>query len=739
MKNISCNHVFGIKRALLFCVLALLCIFTAKAWDENIVISTENNSLILSGNYGEEPRFSHYGAAIRNNDVDYMHDIWAGMNSPAYPAFGSEYNTLTSLQLVHPDGNPTTYLVMEEVCRAATPRGQLTTLVLKDKYYQVTVRLNYLAIEADDVIEMWTEVTNDGKKNLTVRRLDSGFLPIRQSDVWLSHLHGTWTAEGQLTSEPLTRGVKTIKNLDGARNGQGDHAEVMLSLDGQPRENEGSVIGAILCWSGNYEIRIDTDNHYSHNLMAGMSSEMSECSVAPGKTLQSPKLAITYSTDGMSGVSRNFHRWARHGAMHGGDMLRDILLNSWEGVYLNVDETKMKEMMRDFAELGGELFVMDDGWFGDKYPRTYDNSSLGDWIVDRKKLPDGIDGLISAAKEYGLKFGIWIEPESTNTISELYDKHPDWVMKVENRNPRLARGGTQLLLDMSNPEVQDFVFSVVDNLLDNYPEIAYIKWDANAGAMNYGSQYLSRNRQLEVNVAYHKGLEKTLQRIREKYPDVVMQACGGGGGRADYGVMPYFDEIWVSDNTDPLQRIYMQWGTSMFYPAMSMAQHVSASPNHQTGRVTPLKFRFDVAMSGRLGMEMQPSDMNKEEKAFAKKAIADYKKIRPVVQTGDLYRLISPYDYKGVASLMYVSPDKEKAVFFSYKLEHFRDQAIPRFTMKGLDKNKNYRFREINVPDGKSSSHLDGKIANGDMLMNVGFEIPLDEEYASRVYELTAE
>lgn len=739
MKKYRTNQIVRSVGCMLAGAVSMCCALHASAWDENIVISTANNSLVLSGNYGEAPRFSYYGEAIKNGEADALHDLHAGMNRPAYPAFGDEFNTLTSLQLVHPDGNPTTYLVLEKVDRTETPRGILTTLTLKDRHYPVTVKLNYLALEKDDVIEMWAQLTNNGKKNLTVRRLDSGFLPVRRGDVWVSHQHGAWTAEAQLTSEPLTRGVKTIKNLDGARNGHYDRAEVMLSLDGEPRENDGATIGAALCWSGNYEIRIDTDNQFCHNLMAGMSAEMAEYSLAPGKSIESPKLAITFSPEGMSGVSRNFHRWARHGAVHGGDRPRDILLNSWEGVYLNVNEEKMKEMMRDFAELGGELFVMDDGWFGDKYPRTYDNSSLGDWVVDRQKLPNGVEALIKAARENGLKFGIWIEPESANTISELYDKHPDWVMQVKNRELRKGRGGTQVLLDMSNPAVQDFVFGVVDDLLTKYPEIAYIKWDANVEAMNYGSTYLPADKQLEINMAYHRGLEKTLQRIREKYPDVVLQACGGGGGRVDYGVMPYFDEIWVSDNTDALQRIYMQWGTSMFYPSMVMAQHVSASPNHQTGRSTPLKFRFDVAMTGRLGMEMLPSDMTGSEKAFAKKAIADYKVIRPTVQLGDLYRLISPYDRKGVASLMYVSPEKDRGVFFAYKLEHFRDQAIPRFTMKGLDKDRTYRFRELNVPAGETPSHLDGKKATGAMLMNTGFELPLDGEYASRVYELVAE
>lgn len=710
---------------------------TAYAWDEDIVVSTDNSSLVLSSNYGEEPRFSHYGAKIEDCQVSAMHDIWAGMNRNAFPVFGREYNTLTSLQIVHADGNPTTYLAFEKVERMETPRGTLTTLIMKDREYPVTVKLNYLAITHDDVIEMWSEVTNTGKKAFSIRRLDSGNLPFRRSDAWVSHLHGAWTAECNLVSEPLNMGVKTIKNLDGARNAHLDHAEVMISLDGKPSENSGATIGAVLCWSGNYEIRIDTDNNYCHNLMAGISAEMFEYHLAGGKSFSSPRLAVTYSKEGMGGVSRNIHRWARNGAVHGGDKLRDILLNSWEGVYLDVDEAKMTEMMRDFADLGGELFVMDDGWFGSKHPRKQDNAGLGDWVVDREKLPDGIESLIKAAKSNGLRFGIWIEPESANSLSELYEKHPDWMMQVKNRDIRYGRGGTQSLLDMANPKVQDFVVSVVDNLMREYPEIAYIKWDANVEAMNYGSPYLGDKNQLEVNIAYHRGLESALQRIRAKYPDLVMQACGGGGGRASYGVMPYFDEIWVSDNTDALQRIYMQWGTSLFYPSICMAQHVSASPNHQTGRITPLKFRFDVAMTGRLGMEMLPSSMTDGEKAFSRKAIADYKRIRPVVQFGDLYRLISPYDKKGVASLMYVSPEKNKAAFFVYKLEHFRNQVIPRFTMQGLDATKTYRFRELSVPEGKSPSYLDGKQATGDMLMNVGFEVPLDGEYASRVYEVT--
>jgi len=726
-----------IRQAILL-ICAAAYVAPAYGWDKDILVSTPNTSLVLSGNIGGDLRFTHYGANVEPSHVAELHATGAGMERPAYPAFGAETNTLTSLSVLHADGNPTTRLVLEDVDVTALPGGSLTTVTLTDQAYPMTVKLNYATHDASDVIETWAEITNGEKKTVTLRRMDSGFLPVRSGNVWLMHQHGTWGAEASVTSEPLSPGTKIISNFDGARNGQNDRAEVMLSLDGKPDEHSGRTIGAILCWSGNYKLRLHTDNVYCHNLMAGISDENSEYYLEPGATFVTPKLALTYSTDGMGGVSRNFHKWGRAGAIHGGDVARDVLLNSWEGVYLDVDEAKMDAMMRDFAALGGELFVMDDGWFGDKYPRTKDNSSLGDWVVDRRKLPSGIEGLIAEAKRNGLKFGIWIEPECTNTISELYEKHPDWVIQADNRDLRVGRGGTQLLLDMGNPDVQDFVFGVVDDLMTKYPELAYIKWDANVSMLNYGSKALPKDRQLQTGIAYHKGLEATLKRIRAKYPDLTIQACGSGGGRVNYGVMPYFDEIWVSDNTDALQRIYMQWGTSMFYPAMLMAQHVSASPNHQTHRAIPMKFRFDVAMTGRLGMEMRPSDMTDAEHAFAKKAIASYKRIRDVVQFGNLYRLISPYDGTGFASLMYVDEHADRAVFFAYKLDHYQNQPRPRFYMAGLDSSKNYILREINVPIGQQPSRLDGITVSGATLMNAGLEIPLNGEYASRVYELTA-
>ena len=328
---------------------------------------------------------------------------------------------------------------------------------------------------------------------------------------------------------------------------------------------------------------------------------------------------------------------------------------------------------------------------------------------------------------------MWIEPEMANTTSELYEKHPDWIIKAPQREPVKGRGGTQVVLDLSNPKVQDFVFSIVDNLLTKYPEIAYIKWDANAPVMNHGSQYLSKNDQSHLYIAYHQGLIKVLERIRAKYPDVVIQDCASGGGRANYGLLPYFDEFWVSDNTDALQRIFMQWGTSYFFPAIAMASHISAVPNHAVFRTTSLKLRCDVAMSGRLGMEIQPKNMTDEEKAFCRQVISEYKKVRPVIQFGDLYRLHSPYKGDNMASEMYVSPDKQKAVFFWWKLETFKNQHIPRVKMAGLDADRMYTVHELNRIDLKPL-HCEGKTYSGAFLMQNGLEMPYthDVEYSKK-------
>ncbi len=718
----------------------------ASVFAELVDINTPGTSLILDAREGEPLKILYYGDRLSAQDAAALQDGGGAINLNAYPVYGLQPMAEAALSVTHADGNRTTDVAVTGVSKSTdADGGEVTTVAMKDRYYPLEVNVNYRTYPGDEVIETWVDVKNGEKGTVTLNRFMSGYLPVRYGDVWMSSLYGTWADETNLTEEPLTHGVKMIKNKDGLRNSHTSHSEVMLSLDGKPRENTGRVIGAALCYPGNYKLFVDTDDGNYHHLFAGINEENSEYHLKKGESFTTPELALTYSDEGLGGVSRNFHRWGRAHRLHAGDKERKILLNSWEGVYFDINEPVMAGMMEDIASMGGELFVMDDGWFGDKYPRDVDNSSLGDWVVDTKKLPNGINGLLEEAKKNGIKFGIWIEPEMTNTVSELYEKHPEYIVKAPNREVVKGRGGTQLVLDLANPKVQDLVFEVVDTLMTKYPAIDYIKWDANAPVMEHGSQYLTADNQSHLYIDYHKGLEKTLDRIRAAHPDVTIQACASGGGRANWGFLPWFDEFWVSDNNDALQRVYMQWGTSYFYPAIAMASHISASPNHQTFRRIPVKFRADVAMSGRLGLEMQPRNMSDEDKAVCRQAIADYKTIRPIVQFGDLYRLQSPYDKKGVASLMYVTPAKDDAVFYWWKLDTFMGQQLPRIPMAGLDPDKTYRVHELNRIDNEPLP-FEGKTFTGRYLMSNGLEMPLtykvdynkNSDFSSRVLRLTA-
>lgn len=729
------------RKIMFLCSLMLCLVVSAK----QVVIETAHLSLVLDATEGKAPAYVYFGSKLSAKELNHIQIPVEG-RMDAYPAYGLNCPAEPALAIRHADGNLSTVLTVKGVNSAVEGNGTVTRIHLLDPVYQTTVDLCYKSVNDVDMIEVWTEISNGEKNTIHLTRFASAMLPIRRGDVWASHLYGSWANEARLVEEPLNQGILEVRNNDGTRNSHTDHAEMMFSLDGKAQENSGDVIGAALCYSGNYQLRIVTDDTEYHYFFAGIREANSEYHLRKGEKFVTPHLALTFSKEGLSGVSRNFHKWGRKYMLAHGDKERKILLNSWEGVYFDINQQGMDQMMGDIASMGGELFVMDDGWFGDKYPRKDDSSSLGDWVVDRNKLPEGIEGLIRDAKKHGIKFGIWIEPEMTNTVSELYEKHPDWVVKAPNRDVVTGRGGTQLVLDLANPAVQDYCFKIVDDLMTKYPDIDYIKWDANMDIRNHGSQYLSMDNQSHLYIAYHQGFAKLCDRIRAKYPDLTIQACASGGGRANWGVLPWFDEFWVSDNTDALQRIYMQWGTSYFFPAIAMASHISATPNHTVFRTTSLKYRIDVAMSGRLGMEIQPKNMTEAEKTLCRNAIAEYKQIRPIVQFGDIYRLLSPYDRKGAASMMYVAENKSKAVFYWWKTESFQNEHLPRVKMAGLNSEKMYRIHELNRVDLKPLS-FEGQSFSGAYLMNHGLDLPYRNEveysqkndWSSRVLLLEAE
>ena len=716
---------------------------SAAAPQQVIDISTDKVSMVLTAAPGGEVYFRHFGGRIDDPAplADYKSNRRSdhGTEDLAYPATGGRNFREPALRVTHADGDMNTELrYVSHASKQLSDKNVTETVVkMTDCCQALDVELVFTAYARENVITTHAVIRNREKGPVTLHSFYSSSLPLKADKYLLTHLYGAWAREAQVDHTLLTHGSKSIESTREVRTTHTENPAFLLTLNSDSfSETCGEVIAGALAWSGNFRLNFEVDEFDVLTVLAGANPNASEYRLRPGETFTTPEMIYTHSFCGAGGASRNLHDWARNYGVYHGHEVVPTLLNSWEGVSMNVNQEVMDQMMADFAAMGGEMFVMDDGWFGDKYPRNNGTSSLGDWVVCKEKLPEGIEGLTASAREKGLKFGIWIEPEMTNSKSELFEKHPEWVIQQPHREMHKGRGGTQLVLDLSNPEVQEFVFGVVDKLMTAHPEIAYIKWDANMTLFNYGSTYLPRDKQSHLYIAYHRGLENILKRIHAKYPGLVMQACASGGGRINYGLLPYYDEFWTSDNTDALQRIFIQWGVSNFFPAVAMASHVSVDTNYQTGRKTPLKLRFDVAMSGRMGMELQPAHMTDEDKAFARRAIADYKLIRPVVQQGDLYRLISPFDKTGYASLMYVSPEKDHAAYFVYKLEQYHNMPRPAFRMAGLDPQKRYLVRELSL-DGKPIPQ-DGKTFTGAFLMETGLDFEVGGEHASHVLELKA-
>ena len=703
---------------------AFALVFSANAKD--YAISTPNSTLIISADEGKAPMFRYYGSRAEVSDVRGAGRMINGQE--AYPAFGTRCDKPFASLVKQHDGDNAVKLVVEKVVESK--EGNISTLsfLLRDVAHPtLAVKLNYSAYSDCDIVKMNTEYINEGKKPIVLQKYMSAFLPIQSENCVLLHLDGSTKNECNEYIEPLTSGVRIITSQLGSRVAMHNNASFMLGLDGRLDETNCPVVAGTLVWMGNFHFEFHNTLLDSAKtlFMGGINPAASDYTLAGKKSLATPEMVFTYTTNGKGEATRNLHRWARKYQLLDGTKEREILLNSWEGVHFDTTEANLEPMVKDFAALGGEMFVVDDGWFGPKYPRNDAKSSLGDWGIATSKLPNGIRPLIELTHKHGMKFGIWIEPEMVNVKSELYEKHPDWVLRHPDFEPTYGRGGGQLLLDLTNPQVQDFVFGVVDDLLTQNPDIYYIKWDNNMNMTNTQSLYLPKALQSNLQVDFTLALEKILKRIRSKYPQVVIQLCASGGARLNYGFMPYFQEMWTSDQTDAYHRILIQWGSMNFYPSNMLAAHVGSAYSKYTQRLVPIKFRFDVASMCRLGMEMVPSKLSETERAYAKRAIAEYKTIRPVVQQGDLYRLISPYEGdKNFTSLMYVNEAKEKAVVFTYRHLIWRETQMPIIRLQGLKADATYRIREVAPEFENQPVALNGKVVSGKILMQEGIVIP---------------
>lgn len=451
--------------------------------------------------------------------------------------------------------------------------------------------------------------------------------------------------------------------------------------------------------------------------------------MVPDQTFATPALLWSWSDQGKGQVSRNFHRWARLYGMRDGDKPRPVLLNNWEATGFDFNEARIVALFDGARSLGADTFLLDDGWFGNRHPRNDDKAGLGDWQVNTNKLPHGLSYLADEAKRRGVNFGIWIEPEMVNPASDLFERHPEWAIGQPHREPILGRN--QRVLDLSRPEVREFTWKVIQDTLGGNPGIAYVKWDCNCYVTQPGSTWLGPEEQSHLLIDYQRSLYEVMGRMVTNYPHVMAMLCSGGAGRADYGALKYFHSFWTSDNTDPARRVFIQWGFSHFFPAGALAAHVTRMGHR------PMKFTLDVAMSGALGLDLDVDKLTGEERKLVAHAVALYKQeLRDVVLQGDLYRLESPY-HGPRAALDFVSNDRSRAVLFVYQLKEDDGGAVK---LSGLDPQKRYAVREVNLPAGVASQlTAEGKALDGSTLMREGLVPPVRSEYTSTVVELRAQ
>jgi alpha-galactosidase len=696
----------------------------------DIIISagTLNTDLIYKVSGRDEMLYQIYLGSKLDN-ISTLNQV-RNESHQAYAAYGPGSLFEPALRMTHNDGNSSLELkYVSHNVEKPDADVTITHILLKDPQYPVEVKLNIKSYSAEDVIEQWVEIVQNEAKPVTIFNYASSMLHFDAGKYWLTQFHGDWAEEMKMQESELTSGIKIIDTKLGTRAHMYQTPVFFLSLNEKSDENNGELIAGTLGWSGNFRFLFEIDEKGSLRIISGINPFASEYSLAPGKTFKTPSFFFTYSNMGKGLASRNLHRWARNYGIMDGNKPRLTLLNNWETTYFNFDEPKLGGLLDDTKKMGLDVFLLDDGWFANKYPRNDDRAGLGDWQENKAKLPDGLGYLVKEADKRGVRFGIWVEPEMVNPKSELFEKHPDWVLKFPNRTQVLYRN--QLTLDLSNPEVQEFVFSTIDGMLTKYPGIAFIKWDCNSMITNPYSVYL-KDKQSHLYVDYVNNLYNVLDRLRKKYPGIPIMLCSGGGGRVDYGALRYFTEFWASDDTDPLERVYIQWGYSYFFPAFSVCNHITSWGKES------LKFKTDVAMMGKMGYDIQVHELSEKELKFSQDAIANYKRLSDVIWHGDLYRLISPYQ-ENRAVLMYVNDSKSKAVLFSYTLNARFGETFNRVRLQGLDPAKTYKIQEINVTsEGRRFGPSEnGKSYTGDYLMKIGLIAGSEAALSSTVYEIT--
>ena len=716
-----------LKAFLLFFLLSSFSLLQAS--DKPLIkIETERTSLIYQVADNGRLYQKYLGKKLHHDsDIQYL-----PQGTEAYLTHGMEDYFEPAIHIRHNDYNSSLLLKYVDHSSNNTGNGiNETVITLKDDKYPVTVKLHYVAYDKENIIRTFTEISHEEKKPVILSKYASSMLHLNSSKYFLTEFSGDWAHEANVTERELAFGKKVIDTKLGARANMFVSPFFQLALDNPSQENAGEVLVGTIGWTGNFRFTFEVDNKNELRIISGINPYDSEYSLPAKEVFRTPDFYFTYSTQGKGEASRSFHDWARNHQVKKGNETRMTLLNNWESTYFDFDENKLIGLMDEATKLGVDMFLLDDGWFANKYPRSSDHQGLGDWEETAGKLPNGVGRLVEEAHKKGIKFGIWIEPEMVNPKSELYEKHKDWVIHLPNRDEYYFRN--QMVLDLSNPKVQDHVFGVVDNLMTKYPGIAFFKWDCNSPITNIYSVYL-KDKQSHLYIDYVRGLYKVLDRIKAKYPDLPMMLCAGGGGRSDYEALKYFTEFWPSDNTDPIERLFIQWGYSQVFPSKTLCAHVTT-----WNRGTSIKFRTDVAMMCKLGFDIKLEDMNHNEHLYCDQAVNHYNRLKPVILEGDMYRLVSPYGSNHTSS-MFVGKDKKTAAVFAFDIHpRYAEKTLP-VRLQGLDINKMYRVKEINMMPGSNSS-LKGndQVFSGEYLMNVGLDLFTTQQLNSRLIEITAE
>ena len=719
-----------------FLFLFPLAFATNSLAQKTIQITTTRNVLVLETDQDNSLWSTYFGKKLENlseyTSIKPLDKYKPGSDDllnkrEAYIASGSLNLLEPGLSVTHGDGNKSTvltFIAVEE--KQLDDNRKLTIVHLTDTKYKFNVDLHYLAYFKEDVIEQWAEIKHQEKGIVVLNKYASANLTLTGRKFFLKSHYSGAVREMRSEEQQLLHGIKTIDSKLGTRTNLLHSSSFMVAIDQPATEEQGEVIAGSLAWAGNFRVDFETFDEYYLRITAGINNFSSNYTLKAGENFVTPRFVYTYSSSGKGLASRNLQDWARNYQLLDGKGDRSTILNNWETTYFDFNDEKLNQLTKDTKKLGVDVFLLDDGWFGNKYPRNGSSAGLGDWQYNRQKLKNGISSLGKEATANQVKFGIWLEPEMVNPKSELYENHPDWIIRQPDRKEFYMRN--QLVLDLTNPKVQDFIFKTVDDVFKEVPELAFIKWDCNSLIYNAHSPTLKN--QDHFYIEYTRGLNKVLERIREKYPKTPMMLCAGGGSRVDYASLKYFTEFWPSDNTNAYDRIFIQWEYSYYFPSIAVDNHITDMGKQ------PIKFKTDVAMMGKLGYDVRVNELSETDLLFSQNAVQTYNSFKDIVWHGQQYRLQNPYENK-IASIAYVNDTKDHAIVFNYHVATlFTNGVILPIKLKGLDAAKKYKIEEINLYPGTKSPIDSSKVYSGDFLMKVGFNPEVNANRTSVVLRI---